>query len=464
MALVPRFLLPVCALAYLPLACSSTDDGAGTKTPAPPSGGSASGGSATSAGTASGGSAGSATGGAGGSGGAVVKVGPGEACTTTPQCPDAGFKCNTATHVCDCSVDVPDTCGTGATAACVNKQSDPDNCGQCGMKCDAGATCVAGACGMKPVELTTGTGCGTIRLAISGANIYWTEATSGKVRSMPVAGGAPVDVATGQASPSQIAADDKGVYWLVDGDTTPGSSKIMKKALPMVAGAPDVLKAAPAADKILGITVNSGKLYYSLVHDVHQISTDKAVTADIIVGTAVNYDDPPKIEGIPHGVAVNATMLAWTDVGDRNGVEGDDLLEETATPLTDKTGYVELAQSVGALKADIAVDATYAYWLNGDQFVRNKLAATMPVPDPAVMVSPKEEFTAFAINATSVYASNKPGGIFKHSLIAPKDGDDTTIVAPVMIARDQMTPSSVVLDAAKAYWATSDCAIRSTGL
>jgi hypothetical protein len=223
MALVPRFLMPICALAYLPLACSSTDDGAGTKTPpAPPSGGTASGGSpaggsAPTAGSATGGSAGTTSGG-----------GSGMACTGTPDCMGTGFVCRMG--MCACTTDVPDVCGTGATAACVNKKADPDHCGDCDTKCDAGATCVAGACTKKPVELTKGTGCGAMRLAVQGANVYWSEPLTGKIRSMPLAGGAAVDVATAQVAPSYVAADETGVYWIVDGAAAAGSSKVMKKA------------------------------------------------------------------------------------------------------------------------------------------------------------------------------------------------------------------------------------------
>ena len=385
-------------------------------------------------------------------------MGSGMACTKTTDCMGTGFFCKA--NVCSCSADVPDVCGSGATGACVNKMSDADNCGACGTKCDAGATCVAGKCNAKPTELTKSDGCGSMRIAIQGTTVYWTEKMSGKVRSMPVAGGAAVDVATTQVSPAAIAVDAKGVYWLADGDGMGGGKKIMKVALPFVAGPPEELKAS-TTDMIFGITVAADKLYYTLKNDVHQISTTKGA-ADIIVGTAVNYDPPPKIEGIPHGVATNGTLLAWTDVGDRNGVEGDDILEETATPLTDKTGYAELAQSVGALKWDIAADATYAYWIDGQNFVRNKLAATMPVPDLPIMVTDKGELNTFAINAMNVYGATTENKILKHSLLAPTD--EKTVVLPVPIARDQMSPTSVAVDATKVYWSTADCAIRSTDL
>ncbi len=305
----------------------------GTKTPAPPSGGNSTGGKA--AGGSGGATAAGST--ADGSGGSTVGGGSGMACTTTPDCMGTGFICKAG--MCACTTDVPDVCGAGATAACVNKKADPEHCGDCLSKCDAGATCVDSKCTKKPVELSKGTGCGPMRLAIQGTDVYWTEPMTKKVRSMPLAGGAAVEVATGDTL-SYIAADATGVYW---NDDAAFASKVMKKALPLAAGAPVALVTHPltASDtnKILGIAVHGRKLYYSLAHDVHQISTTG--TGDMIVGTAVNYDAPAKIDGIPHGIAVNETMIAWTDVGDRNGVEGDDIMVESNMPLTDKSGYCE---------------------------------------------------------------------------------------------------------------------------
>lgn len=472
MARLPRFLFPLSALLGLPLACSSEDPPVQPGPPVPPVGGSnpgtsgSGGGGALPQGGSSGAggstSGGSSMSGAGGGGGTVP---PGGACTSTAQCQGTGFKCNTTTKVCDCSVDKPDTCGEAAAAVCTQKMTDPQNCGTCGMACAEGAACVAGACGTAPTELLAPVaGCGVMQLAIQGANIYWTESMSGKVRMMPLAGGAATDIATGQVAPGSIVADATGVYWVQTGDGTAGSSKVMKLPIPAT-GTPVVLKAATTTDVIHDVAVGAGKLYYSLVHDVHQISTDASVTTDIIVGTAVDYD-VPVVKGGPHGVAVNATAVAWTCLEERAGIEADDLLEETGDPLTTKTGYHELAQSVGSLRDQIEVDATYAYWVDAANFVRNRLDAAMPIPD-APIVEATSYIKGFAINATDIYMALQEGHIVKHS-IGPGAGAMASSATPIAIDQtqsdDDHEPGAVVLDATKVYWATSDCAIRSTGL
>ncbi len=432
-------LVPLSAVLYLPIACSGGEV-KDTKTPLPPMGGSSS---------ANGGS--SMTN--GGSGGASSGSGGGDDGTCkVADCPSGGF-CKMG--MCACGADKPEVCtganvGGGANGVCTNRMTDPNNCGVCGTKCDVGAVCVAGMCGDAPTEIGTATGCGSMRLAIQGANIYWTEAMSGKVMSAPLAGGAAVEVATGQLEPTQIAADAMGVYWVNQGDATAGSSKVMKKALPLAAGAPVTLKASADMVKILAITVAAGKLYYGLNHDVHAISTDEAVTTDDIVGTATDFDNFPPDgmpSGEPAGLVVSGTKLFWT-TATRQGVEGDD-----TAPGTD--GYVELGESQGSLlKQDIGSDGTNGYWVDGSNFRR---AAMKPLVD--VASTPEfDNITAFAMNATTVYFAGEMGLLLKHDLQPPAAGGTPAPAEPV--ARDQLKTTSVALDAAKVYWA-SDCVIRS---
>lgn len=450
-----RVLLPFSSIVGPALACSSTED-APAKGPVPPP----SGGTSATAGSAGnlGGSLASSSGGASGTAGTM----PAASCVKTADCTTQGAICKAS--ACSCPSDVPTVCGASPEAACVAVLADPGNCGSCGAHCDDGASCVAGQCGQKPTELLKAEGCGSMRLALTGGSLYWTESSSGKVRSMPVAGGPVAELASGQTAPSMIVADDKAAYWINQADVA-GMSKLMKKLLAAgPAVAPVALKTATVAvpDKISAIAVGGGKLFYTLGHDVHAISTDETSTAgDTVVGTAINKDVSPPVEsGEPAGLALRGKDIVWT-TANRQGVERDDIDAGTA-------GYVELGQSQGGLLlSDIALDATYAYWANGQSFVRNELAAAAPIPDGAILVTPSfdNDITAFAINATHVYAATATGQVVKHSLIPQADpNDDSTAVPAVDLARDQAAPTSVVLDATHVYWATKDCAIRATPL
>jgi hypothetical protein len=490
MASAPRFLFPLCILAYLPLACS-TDDGTPKTIPGPPpTGGSAttggSGGSTATTGGTGGSAQGGMTGGTGGGSTGTVK--PGGACTKTPECEGTGFKCNTTTHVCDCSADKPETCGVDAAAVCTVKMTDPDNCGMCGTKCDAGAVCVAGVCGTKPTDVVAATGCGGgVRLATDGKNIYWTEMMTGKVRSVPVAGGAIAEVATGQLSPTQIAVDATGVYWVNQGDATAASSKVQKKALTAAAAVvPTSLVTATGMDKIPALAVNKGKVYYAFEPDaadvagvtaraarVHEATLNAGgdmvmANGDVIVGIAVNYDaGKMDIGGTPKGIAVTDASVVWGTPSDRGAVESHSLPATVTTAADNKAGYGKLGKSVGALLPSgvLGIDAMYGYWADGEKFVRDLLTAQEGMAENITTAPDAKVITAFAINATKVYASTDDGKVFTHSLLPPTDpNDEKTFVAPVLMARDQKNASSMVIDATKIYWITEDCMIRSSGL
>jgi hypothetical protein len=430
-------LLPLGAVLYLPIACSGGEAN-DPKTPLPPMGGPTS---------ASGGASSSGSGGASASG-----AGGGDSSCKVADCPTGGF-CKEG--MCACSAAKPEVCmganvGGGANGICTNRMTDPNNCGECGMKCEAGAVCVEGACGDPPVDIVTAAGCGTMRLALQGTNVYFTESMTGKVMTAPLAGGAAMEVATGQLEPTQIAADATGVYWVNQGDDTAGSSKVMKKALPLAAGDPVVLKASPDMVKILAITVADGKLYYGLGHEVHAISTDEAVTTDEIVGIATDFDNFPPDgmpSGEPAGLAVKGMRVFWT-TATRQGVESDDIL-----PGID--GYEELGDSQGSLlKEYIASDGTNGFWVDGANFRR---AAKKPLVD--IAVTPDfDNITAFAINATDVYFAAEMGSILKHDLMPPPMGETPSAATP--LAREQLKTTSLVLDANKVFWA-SDCVVRS---
>lgn len=63
-------------------------------------------------------------------------------------------------------------------------------------------------------------------IAVDGINVYWTN-LDGTVMKVPVDGGAPIQLASGQHAPASVAVDATSVYWANSG-TAPGDGSIMK--------------------------------------------------------------------------------------------------------------------------------------------------------------------------------------------------------------------------------------------
>jgi hypothetical protein len=394
-------------------------------TMAPPSGqsgaagsSSSSGGTQAQAGTtgASGAASGAASGGAG-SGGQ-------SACGTCPM----GAQCKAG--ACQCPAFAPDVCDM----KCVDMKVDPDHCGACSTKCDAGATCIASACGAAPAAVVPqAAGCDALHLALAADTLYWTDKMHGTVMSLPTAGGTAKTIAMTQAGPSAIAVDATNVYWINSTDKT-----VMKAAL---AGGAAMQLATPPADAAgaatRALTLFDTTLYYSAGDHIYKVPT--AGGDSVLVGTAQQM-------GIPGALVADAKQLVYpTDV--HNDVE----IMQVADGMTTR-----VAESQGSLFFDTILQANgNVYWANGGRVLSGVPSGTnnsMTVVNSAEIGN----VTGFAIGTANVYFG-EDGFVEKGPLpmaAAAAGGDG------VKLARDQKAPSSFVLDASKVYWA-SDCAILS---
>lgn len=138
-------------------------------------------------------------------------------------------------------------------------------------------------------------GCGAAQLALGGGFLYWTERATGNVNRILVAntGGAPVLLASGQAKPGPIAADETAAYWSNEGDLS-----ISKVAHAWAGdgdsahdgGAPAPLLTAP--DVVKGLTASGGFLYYSAGSSTFRVASSGGASLTLATFATCKLSQP----------------------------------------------------------------------------------------------------------------------------------------------------------------------------
>jgi hypothetical protein len=115
---------------------------------------------------------------------------------------------------------------------------------------------------------TFGSSASGVNLAVDAHNVYWTVSVygivngssvplMGEVLSVPIAGGAPTTLASGQAGPRAIAVDATAIYWINEGSKDDGA--VMK--LPLAGGKPVAL--ATGRTQPTDIAVDGTAVYWT---------------------------------------------------------------------------------------------------------------------------------------------------------------------------------------------------------
>lgn len=416
-------------------ACSSDNSGATAGGPSNTSG------AGTTAGTNSGGSgaggaaAGSSAGGTMAAGGGLMMV--------DGKCPTNSVK--KMDGLCYCQPTTLSQCADG----CGDFMTDPDHCGSCTTKCMGEQSCNAAKCGATPtVVVPAAAGCGSMKIAVAGGNIYYTDKMHGTVSSVPVAGGTPKQLAMGQMAPTLLSVTASKLFWLAS-----GSKSIMGAGLDGT-GAMAVVPAE--AMDIGGFTVSAdgASLYYSTTTYVYKVPAAGGAKAE------VGHED----SGIPKALAVTDKFVGYPA-----DINGDvDVMQLTATPSVcaseDAMGVVNkdckrLARSQGTLNFDsIFIIGDNAYWANQTSIYTSSASMPSGFNDTITQASSPtaNAITAFTVTADKVYLADDSGYLYSAPLMM--------MATPTPLARGQMAPSSVATDATNVYWANGDCSIKSLPL
>ncbi|EYF01382.1 Hypothetical protein CAP_8313 [Chondromyces apiculatus DSM 436] len=317
----------------------------------------------------------------------------GSACGTGEICVDA--QCTCPSHRPRCA------------GGCVDLRTDPQHCGACEHDC-SGQTCADALC--APELLMTGLG--TLRaLAVTHGALFWTEASPGRVSSIPSSGGARTDHATSPA-PHALAVEGDTLCW-----TDSVAAEIV--ALDLTSGVTSVLATNQPSAYALAL---AGGFAYWTTYEVGEVLRIPRS------GGPLEHIASSQVGAF--GLAVGDHHVYWVNQDGgailRSPLDGDALPEPIATECP-------------APRA-IAVDESHVYWIDNVGIMRHDTLAGGPlVPLTEPPVSPH----SFVLGGAYLYSTDEDGTIRR----IPTAGGE-----PLSLAVDQALPSAIALDATHVYW------------
>jgi hypothetical protein len=153
------------------------------------------------------------------------------ACCLTSSCCDgvSDACCAKSEAICCDSITAPCSIQWDNASALVVDSESMYWIGSLGCASSEGTIFKAPLAGGQPVQLATGQA-DPLGLATYGSNIYWTNYGGGTVMSVSIDGGKPVVLASDRISPWGLAADGIAIYW-VDEDPDSSQGTVMKLIL-----------------------------------------------------------------------------------------------------------------------------------------------------------------------------------------------------------------------------------------
>jgi hypothetical protein len=336
----------------------------------------------------------------------------------------------------------PDGNPEASTCPGIDTDTDPENCGACGTVC--GPTTLASS---------------VLAFAMDATNVYWTDENAGTVMKMPLAGGTPTTLATGQSFLGEdlasngngfIALDASSVYWMAQGAI---------RKVPLEGG-----NVVTLASGILGkflevntfVVTDTSVLYGLYACDSSDggscSPTETVMEVPTAGGTPTTLVPEEGISGLaPLELYVVAQNVVWRNAGTIRKVPLGG-----GTPETLATGLVE--------PRALFAHGTNVYWAEQSQ-CNGAGDAGCPATIKTVPV---------AGGNPSTLVSNVPRGLFRIVVddtriswvtvdltAGPSEPVDFAITSmplaggtPVTVATRQTQMGAVAFDAENAYWIT----------
>jgi hypothetical protein len=336
---------------------------------------------------------------------------------------------------------------------------DPDNCGSCGTKCMATATCNGGTCGPTPtVVLAAIPGCTSgLTIAVNAGIVYYADANHNTIKKV----GASAPLAANENGATWLRLQGPDLYWYNRGTNT------LRKLAGATGSRTDVFTPttmttvnSTSVDTVGGflVTPDGLSVYVSVGVNVVEIS------ATTVGGGTPIVVAQEKHGGLPSALALNGTANIVFPTAFNGDVDAAVLgVAPASCGAGDAMGNVimdtcpRLARGQGELfQRFMAVIGGKAYWIDGVNVKAETIPAAGGMGGTFESISMAENYiTAATATTDTIYFAED--GIIEKTPAASNPKSDP----PILLARGQMAPTSIAVDATKVYWSTSDCAISS---
>jgi hypothetical protein len=284
--------------------------------------------------------------------------------------------------------------------------------------CDGSCACVDGIC--PPSQLASD----ARDLAIDRTNIYWST-NAGAIMKAPIAGGAPVALASLAFWTGQIAVGSTDVYWAESPAGAWGSGTMgALKRVPIDGGATTTL--VSTTEGVFGVAVDSTAVYWA--REVIPTTSSTVMKLPLAGGasTAIATSSATKL-------LTDATYIYWVD---NSAAVGGDVFK---MPLAGGAP-IRLASGQGQAVA-FTIDAKRIYWTSSDKIVSVPLEGGALTTHAIGQTQPG----AIAADGTNIYWTIL-GGV----MTVPVAGG-----TPTMLASDTSAWRSIAVDAKYVYWSDS---------
>lgn len=252
-----------------------------------------------------------------------------------------------------CSV-VVGACGSGSPSRGRDAGRDAAASDSRGVDApDAPPACGLSACAMSPCTMTLAPSSMPVGIAVDSTSVYWTDDSSGTVNKVPIQGGTPTTLASGEMEPAFLALDSTSLYWIA-GDSNGG----FVKKVPLAGGTVTTLATTRG---VAGIALDAQNVYWTDAVDGSVMSVP--ITGGTPTTLTTGENNPTFSIG---QIAVHGTKLYWTRVESVTAPEIMTMPTTGGTPSVFATGPTCPNANL-CVPQFIAVDNSNVYWNEVDQ-------------------------------------------------------------------------------------------------